>query len=273
MRFLRTTGLLTAVFAVTLSIGVQLPAGLGLIAGDIDAGRAVGAERDSSQVYSCTGGTETYAPGQGVYVADDMRTTEPCGCNATSYLVGVDGQGDGSGVFSVQVALLDACPDEGGEVIDGTSAAFSGINDGAFTVLTVDLSSAPVPVPRTPWLRVRFNNTTAGVVVGEPAELGFSLDGYWHPTGGCNSGFPGDIYAAFYAQLYCEDAEPPAAASNPDPGDGVGDVHLYADLSWDAAATRSGESGSTGQLDPVPRKTDPLAWPILNRENWPRNVQ
>lgn len=160
-------------------------------------------------IYSNTRGTFHYAPGANYLIADDLYTTAVNSCSLTSYNVRVTGGVEnGTGAFTATVGLWTACPTipygGGGLLIPGTERTFEDLGDdqGVLHDLVVDVSNNPVPISPYIWIRVQFSTASAGWVAGAPAELGFSANQMGHPLTGCNTAFGGNLYAAFYAQIY-----------------------------------------------------------------------
>ncbi|MBI4716305.1 MAG: hypothetical protein HY763_00715 [Planctomycetes bacterium] len=161
-------------------------------------------------IYSSTQGLLLYPPGRNIRVADDVTTDAVNSCGMTRYVIRVSGGvPNGSGEFTTKVGLWTGCPPPQGTgtLIPGTEFTFSGLSDDAAEVfdLEIDVSSAPVAIPPTVWVRVQFDTNSAGWVVGSLAEKGFSADIYHHPSTGCSTWFGGcPICAVFYVQIYAD---------------------------------------------------------------------
>ncbi len=141
----------------------------------------------------------------GLRVADDLTTVAVGGCPIKAYEFTVAGGGDGTGPpFGVAFNLYDGCPSQGGQLVPLAGGAVTAPHDGLVTVF-VDLSAAPVTTSHTVWLAVSVDSSTAGWVVGRPAELGFTRNVYDFLYQQCDAHFGGtDLYAGFDARVYCQ---------------------------------------------------------------------
>ncbi len=178
-------------------------------------------------IYSSTLGTLIYPPGVNRAIADDIVTDAIDVCDLRKYIVRVNGGvPNGTGDFTARVDLMTACPygGAGGVLIPGTQVLFTDLPNDITEIheLVVDLSSMPIEIPPRVWLRVMFNTSTAGWVVGAPPERGFSADAYAHPFTGCNTWFGGysdrphaTFYSQFYADETCETHHLAYAATSP----------------------------------------------------------
>lgn len=190
-------------------------------------------------VYSSTLGTAFYSPGAAnVAIADDVRTVRTCGCLVNSFTVRVGGGADGTGTFDADLSLWDGCPDAGGQVVNGSQQQFTNLIDSGTHDLLVDLSAVPVAMSQRAWVRVQFSTAMAGVIFGEPAEVGFSDDLFYQDGVGCTSVMPGG-FSAMHVQLTCSGSIPPIAASNPGPADQSAINSLSPTLMWDGPAGRA----------------------------------
>jgi len=190
---------------------------------------------ESKIVYSSKLGQVLFRPGVGNRVADDIITELVRPCSLCSFSMRVTGGvEDGHGEFLAEVSLYDGCPDvsAGGRLIPGTLTLFSGLEDSSdiFHDLTLDYGDRgvcrdgtacvvsqqdcgdgtecfenPLEIPTEIWARIRFNTSTAAIVVGSPPVRGFSADGYDDVFGDCRSyfgGFPTFAHATFFAQVF-----------------------------------------------------------------------
>lgn len=146
-------------------------------------------------------------------IADDLITDSINGCNLSRYVVRVNGGvPNGVGEFSCKTALFTGCPSvaNGLSPIPGTEGEFEGLPDDSTEMhdLVVDVSSSPVPIPPTVWVRVECSTAASGWVGAAPAEIGFTQDRFFFPTTGCDSFLGPTFYCGFYTQIYADD--PPA---------------------------------------------------------------
>ncbi|MBU0718573.1 MAG: hypothetical protein KJ749_10025 [Planctomycetes bacterium] len=190
------------------------------------------ADDDGKLIYSNTFGQFVIRPGAGVRIADDLWSETAEACAVRNVRVRVSGGvEDGEGTFAAVVSLWDGCPNGSGVMIPGTQRLFTGLPDDSeeFPELVIDSTDRgicdnsavcsvagqdcadlsvcvedPIVMPSTVWVRIHFNTATAGVVLGAPAERGFSLDNFDHPFAPCWSwfgGWPRHPHASFWAQI------------------------------------------------------------------------
>jgi len=156
-------------------------------------------------VYSNTQGNRFHRPRSGLTIADDLFSIALDDFELAGYALRVSGGGDGTGAgFTLDVALLDGCPESGARTLARTARRIALPDDGLFNVV-VDLTDAPPTVPPAVWMSVRFDSDRAGWRFAFPSELGYSDDAYFHPFTGCNTffgGFPRFFYAAYGAELF-----------------------------------------------------------------------
>jgi len=191
---------------------------------------------DEVLVYQNTLGEYFFHPGVGSRVADDLT---PIGesCTLSKFVIRVSGRVDGGGGdFGVEVELYDDCPDPsvGGQLIPHTTRLVLGLPDDAdvFHDLEFDFADRgicadqsechvsaqdcadtspcepdPLILPPTVWLRMRFTTSSAGIVVGSPAQVGNSEDAYDDVFGDCTQHFglwPAFAHASFWVEIYAE---------------------------------------------------------------------
>ncbi|MFQ5462492.1 MAG: hypothetical protein ACE5E5_07675 [Phycisphaerae bacterium] len=233
-----------AAVAITLALGLwptpvdaitvyTRPAGSSTAATDLIAPDQ--ATAGTNVVYSNTGANLLFPPGANRRIADDLFTTELCGCRLTQYELTIGGGGDGTGPgFSATIGLYDGCPNEGGVLIPGTATSISFLDDGLHTVV-VDVSQDAIQIPNNVWLAVEFDVGGAGWLVGAAPETGFSDDVYDHPNFPCVAGFTGSLYASFAASITCALPGPPTL-QNPIPADGATGVNTNVVLAWNGGA-------------------------------------
>jgi|GEM_PF-1389999 len=192
-------------------------------------------ENEPVLIYRNTLGTVLFQPGAGNRVADDLwtRLAAPCALDHMRVRVtgGVEG---GGGDFLAEVELYDGCPDVNadGQPIQGTKTLFGPLDDdlGIFHDLILDLSDRgicddgeactvaqqdcadastylanPLDIPPNIWMRIRFSSSSAALIRGAPAEVGFSVDGYDDVFGTCHNyfgGWPENPHASFWIEAY-----------------------------------------------------------------------
>lgn len=167
---------------------------------------------ESRLVYSNTLGPFVFAPSvAGVRIADDIITIAADDCLLDRFVFRVGGNSDGAGVgpFSVEYALYRVCP---GAIltppvpIPGTAGTFDAADNGIHEVEVVIPPDAEVRIPSQLYFGLKFSRTKAGIVVGAPAEVGFSSDRIDFPGFTCNAkfsvGFPNRPHTSFYAQFF-----------------------------------------------------------------------
>jgi len=158
-------------------------------------------------VYDNSLGTVPLSVPAGWIVADDINTTAEPGCALDRYEVQVQGES----AFSIDVALYDRCPDQGGRPIVGTQAHFN-VPGGDPLWLPVQISpDLTIPLPMSLWIQIKFDDAGSWLH-GAPALIGFSDDLYDDPVFGCGAfmgHFPGTPYASFNARIYVRDPCPP----------------------------------------------------------------
>jgi hypothetical protein len=202
---------------------------------------------EADLVYSNTGSNLYFPPGVGRRIADDISTVGVCACTLDRYNFTVTGNGDGTGEgFTVEYGLYEGCPNDGGTLIVGTEG-IADIPDNGTHMVVVEIPDGSIQLPPTVWLAVEFNNTVGGWLVGEPPEIGFSLDVYDFPSFPCTANVGASLFASFAAQVYCEPI-PPVAAANPLPPNGAEGVPASPTLIWNGATNLN--AGTDGELDP-----------------------
>lgn len=157
-------------------------------------------------IYSNTGGQFLFPPGEGVQIADDIRTI--CAAADLTFLdIGVGGGGDGTGAgFDVTFEMFTGCPTDGGLPIAGTLTNASLENDGNW-IVTLDLSGAPLGIGGGFWVAVTVSTNLAGWIVGNPADIGNSDDIFDGPFP-CTTffgGWPANPHASFYVDAFAVD--------------------------------------------------------------------
>ena len=200
----------------------------------LDGAAVVTAGGEGKLVYSNTRGAKVVSLTPLGIIADDLTLLAPSGCGLVSYsfqIIGTAEVGVPGGAFRVDYALYDNCPSAGGKSIAGTAGfvEYSEATHGpAFdTVIyeVVVLPSAAVALNSTVWMGLKPNRSNVGVVIGTPAEIGFSGDRVDYPgfVYACNAtagGFPLSPHASFNATVFVDPACPDAypAFRNSQPG-------------------------------------------------------
>lgn len=188
---------------------------------------------DGILIYQNTLGEFLYRPGRGWRIADDLTTWPGGVCALHSLRVRVSGGVDGGGgTFLADLALYDGCPSDSGVLISGTTVRFEDLSDDASITHDlladfsdrgkcadgsecqvsqqncVDLSvcqAEPFEIPATVWVRIRFSTDDAGVLMGTPAQIGFSEDGYDELRVPCTAwfaGWPAFPHASFWVEMF-----------------------------------------------------------------------
>ncbi len=165
---------------------------------------------ESTLIYSNTLGREVFGShSAGLQFADDITTVGGAGCSLDRYefLVSGDRDGDGSGEgpFGVDFALYDGCPGGGASVIAGTEG-YAGLPDEGYHLIVFQVpTEVEVPLPNRFWLQLALSREHAGVVVGAPAQLGYSMDRFYYPGFSCTANlgeFPLTPHASFHIEVY-----------------------------------------------------------------------
>ncbi len=167
---------------------------------------------ESTLIYSNTLGNKVFGPEvPNTPFADDIATTGVAGCPLDRYefLVSGDARGDGSGSgpFGVDFALYDGCPGGGASVIAGTEGHAELPDEGYH--LIVFHAPFEVALPSRFWFQVAFSREHAGVVLGAPPLLGYSMDRLDYPGYSCAAGMGGHPYgphASFNLEVYTRGA-------------------------------------------------------------------
>ena len=190
----------------------------------LDGADVLAASGDEKLVYSNTRGAKVIGFTPEGIIADDLTLLAPSGCGLVSYsfqIIGTANIGAPGGVFRVDYALYDDCPTAGGKVIAGTggfveySEATHGPGYDTVIYEVVVVPSTAATVTSTVWLGLKPNRYNVGVVIGMPAEVGFSDDRVDYPGFFCYAdagGFPRQPHVSFNANVYvdpaCADAYP-----------------------------------------------------------------
>lgn len=176
-----------------------------------------------------------FPPGANRRIADDLVTVAVGGCAISGYEI-VVGRGpsrcsldqqacteddDCANIggqtcepwpdqgFTVDFALYDGCPTQGGDIISGTEGSMSFPENATYTLI-VDLDDAPVFHSGEIWLAVQFDKAGAGWIVGTPASVGFTENVYDFPIPqfACSARLGGTLYAGFHARIFCANDPP-----------------------------------------------------------------
>lgn len=194
--------------------------------GTISDAEPVTAGANQKLIYSNTRGSFAVAPGAGFHLADDLALTArfggtpPCRIRRIEFpVVGKVNPAGVGGPFAVDFALYRSCPSLAATpavlssqefLFAGTSARVEfATDDAAMVVWNFGTNGILIPTGVTSvWLGVTFNRANAGIVVGAPAEQGFSCDLYDYPGFQCNTnfgGFPDHPYGAINVQMFAND--------------------------------------------------------------------
>ncbi len=156
-------------------------------------------------------------------VSDDIATVSGGGCRLTRIEFPVVGKVNATGIggpYSVTFGMYSTCPGSvpfnppGANVlIPGTSGQVSFPDDGP-RMVSFSLPGAGVVLPsQNVWFGVKFSRTNAGVLMGAPADIGFSNDQFDFPGFPCSGWlgyFPEHPHASFNLRLFgdpmCGDA-------------------------------------------------------------------
>ena len=178
-------------------------------------------------------------PVPGLPIADDIITDAVAECGVKRIVFQVNGGVEaGDGEFSVKISIWDRCPglrDAVNLFGPGSEFTFDGLSDNVAETheLQIDFADIgacddqalcrvseqdcadgsqcqPRTVPELPptiWMMYRFNTNTAGVIVGSPAEVGFSSDAYHHLYAPCWAwlgGYPRHPHSSFWVQVFVD---------------------------------------------------------------------
>lgn len=182
-----------------------------------DGGEA--ADADSRLIYSNTLGIYGISFPANLPVSDDIGSTAPDGCNLKSFKFKVLGKVNptgASGPYTVKYALYSNCPWAMGSgstgtqmreliKIPGTTGEIVFPDDGPRSIKHVVDPHMQVPIPANVYLGLRFDRANCGTVVGAPAMVGFSGDGWDFPGFPCYGhlgGFPLLPHASFWLEMY-----------------------------------------------------------------------
>jgi len=159
----------------------------------------------------------------GFLVADDIKVAVEDGCELTRFRFQVIGKahdracgpvGTPCTPVTFDYALYAECPGAGGAQIPGTNGCLSS-DPARFDCTTIDTETltdavivvppGTVSLPASVWLGVTSSRSGAGVVVGAPAQMGYSSDVLDTLNYPCNSnlgGFPRFPHASFNASIW-----------------------------------------------------------------------
>ncbi|MFH1109952.1 MAG: hypothetical protein V1790_12280 [Planctomycetota bacterium] len=163
-------------------------------------------------IYSDTLGKFAVALGANHLCADDIATIAAPGCRLRRIEFPVVGRVDPAGIggpYTVNFALYTNCPGSVQNTIR-TSLIIPGTQgqgvfpDDAPRLITF-IAAPNVLLLTNMWLGVSFSRANAGVVVGAPAQTGFSCDSFDFPGFACNAslgGWPEQPYANLNLELF-----------------------------------------------------------------------
>jgi hypothetical protein len=248
--------------------------------GDEQGGSTTAAGGVGEVVYSNTGADLFFPPGEDRRLGDDVRTLAGCGCTLTNYELLVGGGNDGSGTpFTVSYGIYTGCPDDGGVLIPGTDGQQTLPDDADYLINITP--GEPVAIPRRAWIVVSFDRPNAGWYSGSAADanLGVTADVYYLEFFSCSAQIAGgQVYAGFYAVMYCDpdgglgpasQVFPAEGAVVTDPGDTI--------LTWNSPGSfldaGPSNSGPVGDVDPNGQATDEAAADALRVDpDWMNKV-
>lgn len=196
---------------------------------------AEGGDPEEILVYSNTLGRTALGFGPFARLSDDIHLTVASGAVLSRFTFVVDGAiNGGSGPFSVNFVLYDACPSFRGQIIEGTEGSAS-LPDGG-TYLVEFVPEGDVILPDAFRLSLTFSRAGAGWVAGAPPLLGYSDNFIDYTFFGCEVEFAvsGVVHSSFDAEVFVRPpAEPrffayrartrPAAAFLPQAGERYAD--------------------------------------------------
>lgn len=176
---------------------------------------------DEKLVYSNTMGNVAVALTAGVPIADDLALVTAAGCRLRRLEFPVIGKVDPGGVggpYTVNYELFTNCPNavvqnatEFNRIRLPGTAGQAAFGDDDSRLVSVSFGpEAVLPTGTTSvWLRVSSNRGNVGVVMGAPAQQGFSCDrldavGYNLTCNATLGGFPQASFAAMNAQLFAD---------------------------------------------------------------------
>ncbi len=187
------------------------------------AAPATAAGEDERLIYSNTLGVYFAGFPSNLLVSDEVSTTAPDGCHLTRFRFRVMGKvnptGTGGG-YTVRYSLYNVCPQavtpvqrthytdeplpDTGIKIRGTDGEITFPDDAPREIEHFVTLPEGVTIPASVWLGVSFTRSNCGVVLGAPAEIGFSSDNFDFPGLACNGslgGFPYQPQASFWFQV------------------------------------------------------------------------
>ncbi len=194
------------------------------VIGKDGAGSAAGA---STLIYSAPLGEAIFGPPANVRIADDIITIGASKCTLDKFTFQVSGNVRQNGSpdvpftepFQVEYALYSVCPGssftstpimdlsetiEMSGTFDSTGVPDPGGNQN-FTVVVEIPPAVTFRIPPQLYLAVTFSREYAGIVIGGPAQVGFSADGFDFPSFPCASsfgGYPRVPHATFNVEVF-----------------------------------------------------------------------
>lgn len=146
----------------------------------------------------------TFGNGRG---GDDLYLTAASGSVLARLEFQVRGDPAADLPYSVNFALYDNCPSQGGRVIAGVEAR-ADVPDGQdYWVVVIPAPEVNITLPQRLWMAMTFTRPDAGWVGGNPALVGVTDNVFAEPIfGGCSlplgTGFPDGPYSGFNASVF-----------------------------------------------------------------------
>lgn len=181
---------------------------------------------DGKLVYSNNLGNAVFGPA-GILattrLADDLGTIAMPGCTLDRYVIRITGDRSGTGIgvgdYTVKTALHSICPSVKPEGIPGTEAVVTirigvDVTTAADLVELVVLVRPHVDIADVRYISLQFSRDHCGVIVGAPANVGFSGDRFDFPISACSAnfgGYPGSPHGSFGVDLYVREEACPDA--------------------------------------------------------------
>ena len=161
-------------------------------------------------VYSNTqeGNVNYYTPGEGVAIADDIIFSVEDGGPLLCYEIGYVYIEFQAPYVTVNAALYDDFPDDGGQLIPGTEATWiidDEVEEGYLYILTAELAQSVIINQNYVFLVMETDNGDEnGFPLAGEAEIGYTNDWFCDkdPDWLCGWYFGGDPWSGFWAELY-----------------------------------------------------------------------
>lgn len=194
-----------------------------IVVGHLDSAGTVASSApvdDEKRVYRSTRGKFAASIPSPGFVADDFTLLTTPGCQLRRNSFQLTGRADpeavARGAYQVEFALYDDCPSAGGRIIPHTIDVVRIPANQDSIVQEVEFLAnreLEIALPPTVWLWLKADRLNVGVIIGAPAEVGYTGDRLDYPGFSCNAhfgGFPGSPHASFTAELWVDNACPAA---------------------------------------------------------------